>query len=355
MHKQLPDYFSLDLKAQYELIRKYGEKSSRDLKIIEKDIWVCWVLKQLFEMPESSRLEMAFKGGTSLSKVYNVIDRFSEDVDITLDYRQFPEVQELGLDDGQTAPASIGSAVRRRIDKALKARVKAFSNDVVAPYLRTKLEEVLQGVTCVVECASDESVDLHYQSVIPDISGEYIRSKILIEFGGRNIINPNQVFNVKPYIAEEFSDLATFSSSNVVVLNAGRTFWEKATMMHVECHRGVRTNAERISRHWYDLDALMQHKTGRDACIDVLLMRDVIALKNIFFNSSFANYQLCLTGDFQLLPDSTGLEQLKYDYNQMLESAMLRQDSISFDKLVESIRSIEVKINQAIKDFSETQ
>lgn len=154
------DFFSLDVKAQFDLIRKYGELSSRELRIIEKDIWVCWVLKQLFEMPKESRLKMAFKGGTSLSKVYNVIDRFSEDVDITLDYRQFPEVQELGLIDAQTAPASIGSAMRRRIDKALKGRVKTFSEEVVAPFLKLKLIDVNQGESCSLICNSNESIAL---------------------------------------------------------------------------------------------------------------------------------------------------------------------------------------------------
>lgn len=345
------DYFSLDINAQFDLIRKYGELSSKDLRIIEKDIWVCWVLKQIFGMPEESRLKMAFKGGTSLSKVYNVIDRFSEDVDITLDYRQFPEARELGLSDGQTAPASIGSAVRRRIDKALKDQVRAFSVDVVAPYLKIKLIDVQQGDSCELVRNSDESIDLHYLSVIPDVTGSYIRNKILIEFGGRNIINPNQVFNVQPYIADELSGYATFASSDVVVLSAGRTFWEKATMMHVECHRGVRTNAERLSRHWYDLSELMKHECGQQAHLDIHLMQDVVALKNIFFNSSKANYQKCLIGEFVLLPDEEGLTQLEFDYNQMLDSAMLNRNSDCFETLVESIRVIEANINIAIRDF----
>lgn len=135
----MPESFMhINVKDQTDILRYYASiQADRDLEISEKDVWVSWVLKQLFEMPQ--RLKMAFKGGTSLSKVYNVIDCFSEDSDVTLDYRQFNAVSSLGLLEEQTAPDDIGSGALRRINKALKREVQAYTEDVVAPYLQAQI------------------------------------------------------------------------------------------------------------------------------------------------------------------------------------------------------------------------
>ena len=194
----MPEFLHLKPKDQKQILDVYQESSSRFQNVVEKDIWVCWVLKHLFSMPEDKKRNMAFKGGTSLSKVYGVIDRFSEDVDITLDYRQFAAVKELNLQDGQTAPETkLGSGTRKRLDLALRSEVTLYITSVVAPYLRECLKEIPGGKDCLISVLPDcESLTLDFPSVLGKEKGQYIRDKVLIEFGGRNIMNRTQLNHI---------------------------------------------------------------------------------------------------------------------------------------------------------------
>ena len=337
----MPKLFThLTVKDQTAIIRDYcSTRPDKDLPIVEKDVWVCWVLKQLFEMP--NKLEMAFKGGTSLSKVFNIIDRFSEDIDITLDYRQFDVVKQLNLAEGQTAPEHLGSAQRRRVDAALKAEVKSYANDVVAPFLKAQAAALPRAELFEIEVSEDgETIKFTFPSVLNKDSKNYMLEYVLIEFGGRNIIN----------LASEnaYRDLLEFPSSMVMVLAPQRTFWEKATLIHVECHRGVRESAKRLSRHWFDLMALSNHAIGQGAISDVTLLNDVVALKKIFFNASYANYEKCLVGDFMLVPDQQGLDQLKLDFTNMMDFNFINDRTVSFDQIIQSAHDTQALINQTV-------
>ncbi|WP_330221559.1 nucleotidyl transferase AbiEii/AbiGii toxin family protein [Acinetobacter ursingii] len=307
------------------------------------------MLKQLFEMP--NKLEMAFKGGTSLSKVFNIIDRFSEDIDITLDYRQFDVVKQLNLAEGQTAPEHLGSAQRRRVDAALKAEVKSYANDVVAPFLKAQAAALPRAELFEIEVSEDgETIKFTFPPVLNKDSKNYMLEYVLIEFGGRNIINPNEVHYIQPFLASEnaYRDVLEFPSSMVMVLAPQRTFWEKATLIHVECHRGVRESAKRLSRHWFDLMALSNHAIGQGAISDVTLLNDVVALKKIFFNASYANYEKCLVGDFVLVPDQQGLDQLKLDFTNMMDFNFINDRTVSFDQIIQSAHDTQALINQTV-------
>lgn len=346
----MPESFMhLGVKDQTDILRYYASiQAERDLEISEKDLWVCWVLKQLFEMPQ--RLKMAFKGGTSLSKVYNVIDRFSEDIDVTLDYRQFEAVRSLGLLEGQTAPDDIGSGTLRRINKALKREVQAYAEDVVAPYLQAQVASLPRSELFEIKVMQGgEAIQFRYPSVLKE-RNQYILGYILIELGGRNIIDPNEIWTVQPYMADQIEEIA-FPSSQVTVLSPERTFWEKATLIHVECHRGVRETAERLSRHWFDLMALGNHQIGQQAMQNIPLLHDVVQLKNIFFNASYAHYDKCLQGEFLLLPNQDGLRLLTDDFNKMRQANMLYNSQVDFERIVASARQLQDLINASVQGY----
>lgn len=345
------NFLHLSERDQDEILRYFASvQPHREIAIVEKDVWVCWVLKQLFEMPH--RLDIAFKGGTSLSKVFNLIDRFSEDIDITLDYRQFKMSKSLNLDEGQTAPEKIGSGVRRRVRKSLEDEVRHYVEDVVAPYLHEQLKTLPRGEQFQVEVSENgEHIKFFYPSLIEkDQQKPYMLRYVLIEFGGRNIINPNEIHLIKPFLADEIEGF-DFPSSNVTVLSPMRTFWEKATLIHVECHRGVRQSAERLSRHWFDLMALSKNTIGKDAIQDVVLLKDVISLKNIFYNSPQAHYDQCLQGNFLLLPKPEDMQQLKTDYLKMLEANYLNDTTITFEQLMGATEQTQYAINESIKIY----
>jgi hypothetical protein len=174
---------------------------------------------------------------------------------------------------------------------------------------------------------------------------EYLRSQVLIELGGRNVIGPNETHTVSPYIAELTEGLV-YPSGEVVALSPESTFWEKATLIHVECNRGeLRASAERLSQHWYDLVMLAKHPAGQSAIENRELFEEVVRHKKVFFHTSYADYDACLAGGLKLLPEKDTLKGLRGDYEKMVGAGMMYSTPPSFDEVVESIRNLENRVN----------
>ena len=137
-----------------------------------------------------------------------------------------------------------------------------------------------------------------------------------------------------------------FPRSQVSVLSPLRTFWEKATLMHVESQRGVfRPNAERLSRHWYDLSMLAERDIGPTALTRRDLLIDVVKHKKVFYNTAYANYDACLIGQLRLLPDQIVLVALAEDFQRMISAGMFVGDPPSFHLIIERLRLLEFEIN----------
>lgn len=331
-------FLHLEAGEQSQIYRALAPRLSRPPLVLEKDVWVCWVLQALFTMP--GRLPMAFKGGTSLSKVFEAIRRFSEDVDVTLDYRGLDNSFDPFADD-------VSKNQLRKFSDSLKAFVRGHVLDVVAPYLEACLTHQF-GSRHKIEVSDDgEQLRLFYATVL-DAPGEYLGNSVLVEFGGRNITEPNEEHDVRPDIAEQVPELAFPIARGVQVLSPARTFWEKATLMHVECQRGeFRASAARLSRHWYDLAMLADLPIGTLALERRDLLVDVVKHKKVFYNAAYANYDACLTGDFCLIPAEAGLSALGHDFQQMCGAGMFIGDPPSFTGIVERLRVLEAVINEA--------
>ncbi len=282
---------------------------------------------------------MAFKGGTSLSKVYGIIDRFSEDVDITLDYRAFGDAFD------PFAPGVSRSQIRRFSDR-LKSFVATYTQDIVAPALETAAEGLSISGRHSVRISDDgERVWFAYPSTVENTT-DYLASEVFLEFGGRNVIDPNELHEIAPDIAAQTNDL-DYPKAMVTVLSPVRTFWEKATLIHVECHRRrLSQNPERISRHWFDLACLAHHNVSRAALTDRVIFEDVVRHKTVFFNANYANYNHCLDGQMRLVPDEDQLVLLESDYEAMRTASIIRDEAPRFDALMERIRNVEVEVNR---------
>jgi hypothetical protein len=180
--------------------------------VLEKDIWVCWALQALFSMPDAH--PMAFKGGTSLSKIYGVINRFSEDVDVTLDYRAFD-------DEFDPFAEGVSNTAIKKFSKRLKGYVHKYASDVVTPYIDAQLKTLPRPEEYGIEVSDDgEKIWVQYPSAIEG-GDDYLKSSILIELGGRNVIDPNERHTVKPDISALVTDL-DLPSGEVVVLSPVR-------------------------------------------------------------------------------------------------------------------------------------
>lgn len=333
----MPESFlRLEGREQSQIYRALAPQLSRSPVVLEKDVWVCWVLHTLFTMP--GRLPMAFKGGTSLSKVFGAIARFSEDVDITLDYR--------GLD-ASFDPFAEGVSRNRmkNFSEDLKSFVRDHAHGVVVPHFQEMLVAEFDADAFRLEVSDDgEQLRVHYPTVL-EAPGDYVDNSVLIEFGGRNITEPSEKHEVRPDIAKHVADLE-FPRSTVSVLSPARTFWEKATLMHVECQRDeFRASAERLSRHWYDLAKLADLVHGQAAVADRALLADVVKHKKVFYNASYANYDACLVGQLRLIPDDAALAVLRDDFQRMIRAGMFIGDPPAFDSIVDRLHALEAAIN----------
>ncbi len=332
-------YHDLSVGDQADLLQSLAPVMGRRAEILEKDIWLCQVLDILFQLP--CRKPMAFKGGTSLSKVYKAIDRFSEDIDVTVDYRSLvPDAPEL--------ESIANNSQRKHLSDALKSALTTHVMDELVPALRVALVTALPTQPTSIEVSGDaEKLWVFYPSAVENIDS-YMRPSILIEFGGRNSTLPQSTLAITPDIAEHVPDLA-LPNAQVSVLSAARTFWEKATLIHVECHRpSLRPSAERLSRHWYDLARLADHEVGQQALGDSELLRDVLRIKETFYRSGFSHYDRCIAGGLRLIPDEPLLEALRQDYQAMLAAQMFYGETLAFETIVERLWRLEAEINQKV-------
>ena len=229
---QLPE---TDRKA---ILDKAAQELGKSPNILEKDVWVCWTLEKLVNMPEVPPL--AFKGGTSLSKAYNAISRFSEDVDVTLDRR--------ALNPNLNPFADTSKTQVRKICAQLDTLLADYIVGVIKPCFDQCLKEELQDDSAETKIGNTPD-KLHIPYPTSLTSGNtYLQESVLLELGGKNEITPSSQLELEPYIRSIVPSLE-FPLPTVAVLAPERTYWEKATLIHAECNREkAKANAERLSR-----------------------------------------------------------------------------------------------------------
>jgi len=318
----------------------HAKRLEIEAAIVEKDFWVCWTLRRIFEVLQF-RPHLIFKGGTSLSKVYRAIERFSEDVDLSLSRR------DLGFaDDRDPEQAGISKKeARRRLD-ALVAECQTAVRKKLVPELRRDFAAVLGNAGWLVELDSTDPQTVIFTYPFTDVSGAnpYVRPAIRLEMGARSDDWPAADAEITPYAAEAFPDLFTIRSCRVRTLSAERTFWEKATLLHAECHRPPdKPSRERLSRHYYDLYRLTQQPIAEQALVQRDLLERVIAHKSFFFAAAWAHYETARPGTFRLLPAADRVETLRRDYHDM--ETMIFGDAPGWDDIVRELKHLETKIN----------
>lgn len=314
--------------------------------IIEKDFWVCWTLNQVFSNPDLSP-HVIFKGGTSLSKCYNMIERFSEDIDLTLCKNY------IGIDEDNDPAREISRKQRdKRLDE-LSAKVKEKISGEIKKLLttafNTNLSEYFKDTDWQLDLDEhdDQSLIFHYPSCFPKKTEEYIQSAVKLEFGARGAINPFEQKKVTSYCQQLIPELYEDSPEiTVSTLLAKRTYWEKVTLLHAEYHRSPETSVpRRLFRHYYDVVMLDQNNLTQDALQDIQLLEDVVKNKSIYFPARRANYEKAIIGSLHLYPNKTFISQLKQDYSRMGD--MFFGDAPDFEETMENIKQIEQVINMA--------
>jgi hypothetical protein len=317
--------------------------------VIEKDFWVCWTLKHLFGLPGINS-HLIFKGGTSLSKVFGIIERFSEDIDLSIN-RAY-----LGFG-GEHEPERAGgkNKVQNSIEELVKAS-RAKVTEELLPALRSSFEAILNstardavGMEWSIEQDAKEPQDLYFtyprhESSLAWQGSDYLKPIVKIEMGARADHWPAGEYPITPYAAEQFPDYFSDPTCLVKVLEAERTFWEKATILHVEYHSPEgRATAERISRHYYDLYRLAASPVAENALKRLDLLERVVEHKSVFFRSAWARYNEARSGQLHLVPVGERLASLRVDYERMRD--MFFGERPSFDEILATLAALERRIN----------
>jgi len=326
-----------------EILRSAAAELGISAQILEKDVWVCWALGKLFQMPSAK--PMAFKGGTSLSKIWGAIYRFSEDIDVTIDYRAF----DTGFDH---RAGNVSSNQRKQITEELRAAVKDYTSSTVLPYFEKQLRAELPGSGYEITLSDcGEKLFLKYPSVVTgELRNSYILDSVLLEFGGRNTLEPNADHTVTAYMqnANEVQGVSFPEAHDVVAIDVFRTFWEKVTLIHAACGKDpARIRADRMSRHWYDLHMLVAGgAVDLNAALENrALLEEVVAIKNVFFYAGSAKYDHCLKGGLILEPEQGLLERVAKDYEEMRDMNLVAGEPPVFDEILKSIHEIQIAAN----------
>lgn len=310
--------------------------------IVEKDFWVSWLLGLLFAHPELQR-QIVFKGGTSLSKVFGVIDRFSEDIDLCL-VPSFVGADAEGFD-ALTSRGKRDAAVLE-MQRLCAQKTEA----VVMPALEEAITQVLgaapQGAWLRYDLDADaKSPIVFFQYPASGLADfEYLKREVKLELGTLTDQQPTGTYPVRPLIADAFPQVFTDWSARVTALELQRTFWEKATILHAEHHRPPeQPTPVRYARHYFDMARLLAHADADRFLADRRQCARVVDWKSRVFARAWARYDLAAPGTFRLLPAGSRQAALAQDYATM--RPMFLSEPPAFDALLETLTKAEATLN----------
>ena len=328
-------YLSLAPRERLELLDAASRQSGLAQAILEKDYWVCKTLDVLFALPELGS-HLVFKGGTSLSKVYGLIDRFSEDVDISF-HREF-----LGFGEELDPEAAAGKEQSRRIE-ALQQACRDCIRENLLPRLREAIAALLGGTedwSLEIDPLDAQTLLFHFpQAGGPGLA--YIVPSVRIELGARSDHWPSEEREIRSYLGEAFGH--TIGKATVHSLAAERTFWEKATLLHAEAHRPKdKLMPARYARHYHDMARLAESPVAARALADVALRERVVAHKMVYFRAGWARYDLARPASFRLIPPDSRIAALKSDHQAMIP--MFFNPPPPIDEVLDTIADLETRI-----------
>jgi predicted nucleotidyltransferase component of viral defense system len=309
-------------------------------EIIEKDYWVVWVLKRLFSL-EKMKPYLTFKGGTSLSKVYGLIDRFSEDIDLSIEREFF----------GFGEPHNPENAPSKKKQNAIIDNLSKACSNYVQTEMLTSLKEIFAAelrTTDGWQIFSDPE-DLDAQSLLFEYPSNnsktgYIRPLVKIEIGARSEHWPVSEHKIESYVKEALKETIHEPDIVIRVLNAERTFWEKATILHQYAHLPEdKKLPPRISRHFYDFFRLINSSIKKKALEEVALLERVAKHKSIYFASGWASYGTARQGTLKFFPPPHVLKELERDYALM--EAMFFREIPDWELILKTIKTFEKEFN----------
>jgi len=338
-------FATLPVKERELFFRQYQAKRGVDPVIAEKDFWVCWLLGRIFEQPRLADT-CVFKGGTSLSKVFGAIERFSEDIDLAVG------PASLGWKESDLDQAPSRTKREERVAK-LEVACAAAVQATWKPLLEESVRAVLgapAGRDGWLTYRFDEAgrsplLCFAYPGALPR-GVAYIAREVKIEFGSLTDQRPNGRHPIQAFVAELAPGAFTDCRAEVVALELERTFWEKATILHAEFHRPADSQMrDRYARHYADFAALWRYAPARAARSRLDLLERVRLHKSRFFSSSWANYATAVPGSLRLVPPAARIDAVRADYVAMQQ--MFLGEHMPFETVLAALEEAEAKLNRS--------
>lgn len=295
----------------------------------EKDFWIVWTLQQLFSLPDIAK-HLCFKGGTSLSKAYGLIERFSEDIDLILDWRGLSE-QDPQADRSKTQQGRLNSSINEAAQKYIRETLLPAVQQGFQPHCSARLDE-----------HDPHTINIEYPA---EFAAGYLRPIVRLEIGPLAAMLPKQQCAISSYAAEYFPKAFTEASVEIPTILAERTFWEKLTILHAEAHRPTdKILPSRYARHYYDVYRMANTLCAANALADKALLEEVVAFKQKFYPMAWANYQTATCQGLTLLPSAEHQKALKADYLAMKE--MIFGELPEFETLLSTLENLQNRIHQ---------
>ncbi|MEQ3031703.1 nucleotidyl transferase AbiEii/AbiGii toxin family protein [Alistipes indistinctus] len=328
-------YTDLSLHDRQDIIRRVQAENDLNRQIIEKDWWVTAVLRALFSLPYAEH--MSFKGGTNLSKCWNLINRMSEDADVAID-REY-----LGFS-GNLSKTQISDKLRRASCSFVREKLQYdLKRQLIANGIKEDEFTVTVNVTPITT-TDPEIIEIAYTSAFQD--HDYIRPKVVVEVSGRSMNEPVVPVKLHSFIDEVFT-AAPFTEQpfEVRAVVPERTFLEKICLLHEEFTKPTNlVRTERMSRHIYDISRIMDTPIAERALKDKALYDSVIEHRRTFIGLKDFDYDTLRPQTLRIVPPAGVIDLWRKDYEAM-QATMIYGDSLPFDKLIEKIQLLNDNIN----------
>ena len=305
---------------------------------VEKDFWVCWTLRELFTLPVWGE-QLAFKGGTSLAKGWKLINRFSEDIDIAIS-REF-----LGFPGEKLSNKS-----RKRLVKTCSERINNELLPALAQHFQRRIPATAKW--SLAPAAKEEDPDqqtllFEYPRAFNE-NAAYIQPVVRIEMGARSATEPIESPALRPYICEALPNAIGTGDFVIRTVVARRTFWDKVMLLHEETYRPPEKTKRtaRMSRHYYDVWALITKGIADEAIADKGLFERVAAHRVAFFGYGWMDYSTLRPGALRIVPLADQVSAWKTDYDAM-RAGMFFEDPPQFDEILNVVGDFERRFNTA--------
>lgn len=330
-------WINLDDKQKLQILEQVENSLGLPAFVIEKDWWVCIILKAVFQSKYADSI--IFKGGTSLSKAYHLIDRFSEDIDLVIDRHL------LGFDKLES---------KSQIKQLRKASggfiINEFREELINQLDQLGIDRTLYKINYndhIDDTSDPNTLEIIYQTIVP-ISNLYIEQRVLLEMGARSLTEPFETKPIISFIDNQYHKLEFAQPSfNAQVVIPTRTFIEKVLLLHEEFSKPIdKIRTDRLTRHLYDLDKIMKAEYGELAIADNALFNTIVEHRKTVTPLRGIDYSNHVKGKLSIIPPDTIIEKWEADYKTMQEN-MIIGESLKWEELLERMKEIQSQINDS--------